>query len=323
MGGIVTIPLPTPFAVGRVNCYLIEDDPLVLVDPGPRSTVAMAELEGALAARGRTLAEVDLVLVTHQHHDHIGAAGLVAERAGAEIGCLGRLADLMADFDALTAAEDDYQVAVMLRNGVPEETALTLRDISRAFRRFGAGADVSRRYEEGDEVVLRERRLRVVHVPGHSPTDTLFVDDAQRVAIAGDHLIARVSSNPVIHRPMFHAADPAHRPPTLSVYLESLRRTREMDLAVVLSGHGKPIENHRSLIDERLGHHEMRKEEIAALIAERPRTAHDLSRAIWGDVALRQAYLTLCEVLGHTDLLVTEGRVREEDEGGVAIFVGA
>jgi glyoxylase-like metal-dependent hydrolase (beta-lactamase superfamily II) len=321
LSGIVTIPLPTPFAVGRVNCYLIEDDPLVLVDPGPRSLVALEELEEALAARGRRLAEVDLVLVTHQHHDHAGAAGLVAERAGAEIGCLGCLADLMADFDALTAAEDDYQVAVMLRNGVPEETALTLRDISRAFRRFGAGADVRHRYEDGDEVVLRDRRLRVVHVPGHSPTDTLFVDEARRVAIAGDHLIARVSSNPVIHLPMGGTADPAHRVPILPAYLESLRRTREMDLSLVLPGHGEPIGDHRSLIAERLAHHETRKEEIAALIAERPRTAHDISRAIWGDIALRQAYLTLCEVLGHTDLLVNEGRVREEDEGGFAIFV--
>ncbi len=34
-GGIHCLAVPTPFAVGRVNCYLIEDEPLTLVDAGP------------------------------------------------------------------------------------------------------------------------------------------------------------------------------------------------------------------------------------------------------------------------------------------------
>ena len=33
--GIRCIPIPTPFAVGRVNVYLLEDDPLTLLDAGP------------------------------------------------------------------------------------------------------------------------------------------------------------------------------------------------------------------------------------------------------------------------------------------------
>ena len=282
--------------------------------------MALGELEHALTEHGHRLADVGLVLVTHQHHDHIGLAGMVAERSGGEIACLAPLADLLARFDAATTADDDFQVEVMLLNGVPEETALTLRDISRAFRRFGAGADVRRRLDDGEEISLARRRLRVVHVPGHSPTDTLFVDEEHRVAFAGDHLIARVSSNPVIHRPLSGAADPARRAPALAAYLASLRRTAELDLDVVLPGHGEPIRDHRTLIAERLRHHDERKEQIARLVAEGPRTAHDISRAIWGDVALRQAYLTLCEVLGHTDLLVAEGRIEERRRGGVVVF---
>ena len=41
---------------------------------------------------------------------------------------------------------------------------------------------------------------------------------------------------------------------------------------------------------------------------------------MWGNVAVTQAYLTLSEVLGHMDLLVSEGRVRERDDGDVARF---
>jgi hypothetical protein len=41
---------------------------------------------------------------------------------------------------------------------------------------------------------------------------------------------------------------------------------------------------------------------------------------MWGNVAVTQAYLTLSEVLGHVDLLLNDGRVREEDEAGVVRF---
>ena len=35
------LSIPTPFAVGRVNCYLIDDEPLTLIDTGPNSGKAL------------------------------------------------------------------------------------------------------------------------------------------------------------------------------------------------------------------------------------------------------------------------------------------
>ena len=35
LAGVHRIGVPTPFAVGKVNAYLIEDDPLTLIDTGP------------------------------------------------------------------------------------------------------------------------------------------------------------------------------------------------------------------------------------------------------------------------------------------------
>ena len=66
------LPIPTPFAVGRVNCYLIEDDPLTLVDTGPNSGKALDELERALAEHGRRIEDLERIVITHQHIDHLG-----------------------------------------------------------------------------------------------------------------------------------------------------------------------------------------------------------------------------------------------------------
>ena len=51
--GIHRIALPTPFLVGRVNCYLIDDEPLTLIDTGPNSGKSLDDLEQALATHGR------------------------------------------------------------------------------------------------------------------------------------------------------------------------------------------------------------------------------------------------------------------------------
>jgi glyoxylase-like metal-dependent hydrolase (beta-lactamase superfamily II) len=104
------------------------------------------------------------------------------------------------------------------------------------------------------------------------------------------------------------------------MYLESLQATPEMDLELVLPGHGEPITDHAALIDQRFALHGRRAEKIFRLIAERPRTAYELAQALWGNIAVTQAYLTLSEVLGHVDVLVNDGRVGETTRDSVTVF---
>ena len=88
----------------------------------------------------------------------------------------------------------------------------------------------------------------------------------------------------------------------------------------MLPGHGDEFGDHAALIAERFAMHERRARKIGGLIAERPRSAHELAQAIWGNVAVTQAFLTLSEVLGHIDLLVERGEVAETDVDGVAVW---
>ncbi len=318
--GIHCLPIPTPFAVGRVNCYLIEDDPLTLVDTGPNSGKALDELEQALAAHGRAVEDLELIVLSHQHMDHLGLAGILARRSGAEVAALDALAPWAANYGKNMAADDEFADAIMARHGIPEDVRFALRAVAATFRAWGAPATVTQTLREGEELRLRDRALRVHHRPGHSPSDTVFVDEERRLALGGDHLIKHISSNPLIARPL-DGDGGGERPQALVTYLDSMARTREMDLDLVLAGHGEPIDDHRKLIDERFRLHKRRAEKLRGLIAERPQTAYELAHAMWGNVAVTQAYLTLSEVLGHTDLLVNDGRVREVVDGdGVVRF---
>jgi glyoxylase-like metal-dependent hydrolase (beta-lactamase superfamily II) len=320
--GIHCLPIPTPFAVGRVNCWLIEDDPLTLVDCGPNSGKALDELETALRERGRRIEDLERIVLTHQHIDHVGLVGILARRSGAEVVALDRLAPVVEDSSAAAERDDELAEALMLRHGIPREVVIALRSLSRAFRGWGGSAPVARPLADGEALEFASRRLEVLHRPGHSPSDTVFHDAERGIAIGGDHLLGHISSNPLIARPLGgRSGEPgAGRPRALLMYMESLRDTRAMPLDVVLPGHGDPIADHVALIDERFAMHERRADKIAALIAEQPRSAHEIAHALWGNVAVTQAYLTLCEVLGHVDLLLERGVVREAEVGGVVRF---
>jgi glyoxylase-like metal-dependent hydrolase (beta-lactamase superfamily II) len=317
LAGIHRLQIPTPFAVGRVNCYLIEDKPLTLVDTGPNSGKALDALSTQLGARGHSIDDLELVIVTHQHIDHLGLVEIVAEHSGAEVAAIGVAAERLANFDADAEAEDRFAVELMLRNGIPEEVTAALRSVSRSFRGWGSHVAVTRPLADGEEIGFGERTLRAIHRPGHSPSDTVFWDEPRRILIAADHLLAEISSNPLISRPLDGSSQ---RSQALVTYIESLRRTREMPAEIVLPGHGDPVVDHVALIDERLAKHERRKEKIYKLIAERPQSGYELAQSIWGNVAVTQAFLTLSEVIGHADLLVNEGRVREDDDGTVVRY---
>jgi len=320
--GIHRLAIPTPFMVGRVNAYLIEDSPLTLIDSGPNSAKALDELEQLLAARGHRIEDIELLVVSHQHMDHFGLASILARRSGAEVASLDILAPYLAAYGHETDLEDAFAEALMLRHGIPTEIVTALRAVSAGFRAWGSAVEVTRTFEDGGELRLRDRTLRVLHRPGHSPSDTIFHDEQRSIVLSADHLIAHISSNPLIARPLGSPpGEEGPRPKALITYMSSLEQTRAMDLELVLPGHGRPITDHRALIDERFRMHARRAEKIHRLIAGEPRTAHEIAHELWGNVAVTQAYLTLSEVLGHVDLLLRDGRVEEREADGVVSFV--
>jgi glyoxylase-like metal-dependent hydrolase (beta-lactamase superfamily II) len=323
--GIHCLAIPTPFAVGRVNCYLIEDDPLTLIDTGPNSGKALDELDIALRERGHRIDSLQRIIVTHQHLDHMGLLGILARRSGAEVVVLDLLAPVIEEFGAYAERDDELAEALMLRHGIPRDVVIALRTMSRSFRAWGGSAPVHRRLADGEELEFADRTLQALHRPGHSPSDTVFWDAERRLLIGGDHLIGHISSNPLISRPLGgKSGEPGDgRPRALLTYIRSLTETREMPIEVVLAGHGEPVTEHAKLIDERFALHERRAAKIAGLIAERPMTAYEIAQSLWGNVAVTQAFLTLSEVLGHVDLLLDRGVIREIEVAGVIRYEAA
>jgi len=321
-GEIHRLRIPTPFAVGRVNCYLLTGDPLTLVDTGPNSGTSLDLLERGLAEHGVTIEDLELVVLTHQHMDHEGLLDIVARRSGAEVAAFAPLRPWLAEYSSNAAEDDAFAQRVMRRNGVPDDITTVLGVVASAYRAYGSRGELTRPLRQDDTLTMGGREFTVLERPGHSPSDIVFWEPASELLIGGDHLLGHISSNALITRSLTDEQTGERGRPLLD-YIASLQATREMAISEILPGHGDPVPNHRELIDERMRLHERRAAKILRLIEPQALSAHEIAILMWGNVAVTQAYLTLSEVLGHIDLLMREGRVVEIEDDAVLRFCPA
>ena len=146
----------------------------------------------------------------------------------------------------------------------------------------------------------------------------MFWDAERRLLLGGDHLLAHISSNPLV--PARSTAARRTTTGALIGYIDSMRATRELPAELVLPGHGDAITDHVALIDERLRMHERRARKVLRLLEGEPRTAFEIAGSMWGNVAVTQAFLTISEVLGHIGLLLRDGLVSPESDGETVRF---
>jgi glyoxylase-like metal-dependent hydrolase (beta-lactamase superfamily II) len=301
------LPLPLPH-IGSVNAWLLPGEPLTLIDAGPYHEEALGALEAGLAQAGTRVEDIELVLVTHHHLDHSGLASTIAARSGARIAAYERAAAYGAQYGARGEADRGFSLSLMRHHGVPEPVIADTEDFWEMLR-TQSDAYQADPLADGELIRAGGRDLRVVARPGHSTTDALFVDDGERTAFVGDHLLAEISSNTEIY-PVLEPT--GSRPRARVEYLESLQRTAAMPLARLHTGHGEDITNHAELVAQRLAEHERRCARIVAALQAGSATAYGIAAELWSETTIReQPLLVTWEVLGHLDLLLDAGRVHE------------
>jgi glyoxylase-like metal-dependent hydrolase (beta-lactamase superfamily II) len=211
-----------------VNWYLVEEGGrLTVVDsgvPGYRP-----QLDEALSALGRAAADIEAVILTHPHPDHIGLAERIRREAGARV--------------LLPAADAD-----MARTGKPDKKDGSMLPYLRhgaAWRLLGhlirtGGARIAKveefeTFADGD-VLDVPGSPRVVATPGHTQGHVAFHLEARGVLFTGDAMCSR---NPLTGRPGPQLMPAALQNSTQQA-LASLDRIAPLDAGTLLFGHGDP-----------------------------------------------------------------------------------
>jgi glyoxylase-like metal-dependent hydrolase (beta-lactamase superfamily II) len=306
--GILHVELPTPFPVGPVNCYVLLDDPVTVIDPGMLWDDSTATLEAALRTAGRTPADVDQVVITHGHPDHFGAAGWLADEADATVVC-GR-----AELPKLTGGLDrTFMVGLVGSLGVPDSMHGVFRSFYEGVRSLIHPVSEHRLHlvDDGDVLTAGGREWQVHVTPGHSVGHVSLYDSDTRVLISGDHLLACITPNPVLEP---DADSPDGRRRSLVEYLASLDRFIRIDPLLVLPGHGPRFCDVPTLTQSMRHHHDSRADEILDVIRRvGDATPYELSGELFPHIADFAVMLGVSEVIGHLDLLEADGRLVRSD----------
>ena len=314
---IVPLSIPTPFYVGDVNVYLIKEDPLTLIDVGPKTPEAADALRRKLGEHGVQVSDIRRIILTHAHEDHCGLARQIRDEAkDAEIfvhdwetgHLFGRL------------AREEHR-KLLMRSGVPENVLEEMRalyeNISLLTDSLTEGE--FKRLEDGAELEFSSGSLRVLHTPGHTPGSCSFVREANRTLICGDCVLKRITPNPILSP---DPIDPEKRFRSLAEYLVSLAKLREFRPTLSYGGHGEPIQDFEEIFNRYVRSIDDRQKKVISLVSGSGLTAFDLAQNLFPDSFDHDVhrFLAISEAVAHLDYAESEGKINVEYRDGVEFY---
>lgn len=314
---IVPLAIPTPFYVGDVNVYLINEDPLTLIDVGPKTDDAYRTLVEKLGRIGVRLSDIRRIVLTHAHEDHCGLAKRIRDEA--------KDADIFVHqwetghlFGRLSR---EQHRDLLLRSGVP---LAVFEDMRSLYQEISLLTDS---LEDGDYNLLVDESelefsggtLRVLHTPGHTPGSCSFVREADRTLICGDCVLKRITPNPIVSP---DPIDPSRRFPSLGEYLVSLARLREFRPTLSYGGHGEPVTDFEEIFHRYVRSIDERQRRVLSLVPSEGVTAFEIASKLFPtsfdhDV---HRFLAISEAIAHLDYAEKEGKLAVEQKAGVEVY---
>ena len=202
-----SVGLPVTEGVGRipgfVNCYIYQaGEGTFLIDTGFRRKAQ--PVVRAFGAAQVPLTNVRRILLTHHHFDHRGGAAYLLENSHAPVSCH---ADDVAFVDGRATAPMSLLLRLFLR-ARPAPVATALHDSDRV------------------------GPLTVLHLPGHTPGEVAFYEPARKILFSGDSVVEHEGR---LTLPAPKVAS------NLEQAIRSLDRLRDLDIELLLPGHGLPV----------------------------------------------------------------------------------
>ncbi len=273
---VIRAPNPSPLTGDGTNTYIIGQDDLCVIDPGPDNDQHLAAILGALAQGGQLRA----ILVTHAHLDHSPLSRALARETGAPVYAFGNhLAGRSARMNALAAT---------------------------AMVGGGEGTDIEFRpdqlVKDGGSIALGPDQITAIWTPGHFGNHLCF---AWRGAVfSGDHVMGW--STTLVSPP----------DGDLSAYMASLDKLEDMQPRVLYPGHGAPIPDPAQRIAFLRAHRLQREAEILACLSQGDCMVEEIVQQVYRDHPVSLHHAAARNVFAHLIDLEARGVVEALPELG-------
>jgi glyoxylase-like metal-dependent hydrolase (beta-lactamase superfamily II) len=197
-------------------------------------------------------------------------------------------------------------------SGVPEPLQARIEMHLVEIRRNFHALTPDRLLTGGEAIPTSLGPLEVIWTPGHSPGHICLYSARHRILFSGDQILPNITPN-ISWMPEEDA---------LADFLLSLERLKPVDVELILPSHGLPFSGHRAWIEDTVQHHYDRCDEIHALLAGSPATAHGLVGDLWEkQLSPIHHQFALLEVLAHLEYMQRQGRIQRQNSGPIQWYV--
>lgn len=313
------IELPTPFPVGPITVYLADapGEPLTLIDTGPHTAEARAALDAGLERLGHSASDLAHIIITHAHADHFGQAAELASESQATLWTHAWNIAALAESEDFRAQRVYFYAELMQQAGVPTEVMLAIGQATGNVNRYTRPVAAEATLQEGDTFHMASGDWQVLHTPGHSAGLICLYEPGSRTLISSDHLLADISSNPVVEPP---PPGQSERPRSLVLYQQSLLRVASMEIDRALPGHGPIIRDVADLVQRRMAFHQRRVDRVLEALRMGAQTTWEVTQALFPNLSPLDTFLAVSEVIGHLDLLEMDGAIASATAGETAAW---
>lgn len=298
---IYDIRIPNPFFEGANSVYVIRAEPLTLIDTGVASHRACEALIAGLHEHKLELADIERVLLTHKHIDHIGNAWRVQQCSAAEVLIHETELEAVEHVDPRGERFADLVRERLQQWHVPSSE---LRE-NTSNKEFGWEIEPLQAagLVDGQQLELGGGKLQVVHTPGHTMGSVCL--KFHHYLFTGDHVLQELSPN-------VGGGDMRQRG-LLQLYLRSLQRVAAMDRERPLHampGHGQPFGQLRQRCDELMAHHDQRIAKTLHIIREHGAlTVYEVARQLFGQMQDFHIVLGCAEAAAHLEYLIEKDQL--------------
>jgi glyoxylase-like metal-dependent hydrolase (beta-lactamase superfamily II) len=316
----VRIELPMDFTYKAVNAYLYLEPYPMLVDCGLSTDDSRAALQRALGEHRLSFSDIEKVVITHPHIDHIGLAADLAA-SGAEIWVSEIAAAVVQDMQAEGQQRREFLLALLDAHGFDgsfRQQLVRFLDVTRAMRKNLPVESVNV-FQLDQPLEMAGLSWEIIRARGHSNRQVCFYQRVTRQLFGADMILHRTPA-PVIEQQI---EDPAQRERGLPQLINAYSQFRALEIDSAYPGHGEMITDHRSLIERQLIRIEKRKQQCYDLVCQGIDSLPALVNEMYSHLPAMGRMAGVSILLGYLDLLEEQGVVVQRNAAGRIHFVAA